>query len=351
MGVIEEVSRYDDHVNQARMRRQKHFADRAERAIRRLQAAGEADPEVDPEIAALALGSMVARVAELWLIDNWGDYDLDKVADQVTKLWANRSASSRSAEGAGLAGQAEAALRDRVALDLVGAAADAEAGREEAAVQPRLGNWVPHHERRPADDSAAASADSSFAYRARVGHRARCDPRLDEVEQALPGVATPSDARGLGARPSPARKRLAAPAGRSRPVERQAGSRPGRLDQLAGARERHDRSTAVGTAERDVRRDVTGDGVHVDLGADRPAPRRRGRRGRRADRAVDAGRAGPCRGRLEPDPPTSYETGRSLAAAGAASPWRTGAGAGRRAVTEARDPLDRIPYEPTGARR
>ena len=31
MGVIEEVSRYDTFVNDARMRRQKHFADRAER--------------------------------------------------------------------------------------------------------------------------------------------------------------------------------------------------------------------------------------------------------------------------------------------------------------------------------
>ena len=40
MGVIEEVSRYDDHVSKARMRRQKHFADRAERAIRRWQAEG-----------------------------------------------------------------------------------------------------------------------------------------------------------------------------------------------------------------------------------------------------------------------------------------------------------------------
>lgn len=88
MGVIEEVSRYDDHVNQARMRRQKHFADRAERAIRRLQAAGEADPAVDPGIAALALGSMVARTAELWLVEGWGDYDLDVVAEQVTRLWA-----------------------------------------------------------------------------------------------------------------------------------------------------------------------------------------------------------------------------------------------------------------------
>ena len=89
MGVIEQVSRYDDHVNEARMRRQKHFADRAERAIRRLQKDGEASPEIDPEIAALALGSMVARVAELWLIDHWGDYDLDTVTDQVTLLWGN----------------------------------------------------------------------------------------------------------------------------------------------------------------------------------------------------------------------------------------------------------------------
>jgi AcrR family transcriptional regulator len=89
MGVIEEVSRYDAPVNEARMARQKHFADRAEAAVRRLQAAGEADPAVDPEIAALALGSMVARVAELWLVEGWGDYDLDQVAEQVTRLWAN----------------------------------------------------------------------------------------------------------------------------------------------------------------------------------------------------------------------------------------------------------------------
>ena len=89
MGVIEEVSRYDEHVNAARMARQKHFADRAERAIRRLQKSGEANADIDPEIAALALGSMVARFAELWIIDHWGDFDLDTVTDQVTMLWAN----------------------------------------------------------------------------------------------------------------------------------------------------------------------------------------------------------------------------------------------------------------------
>ncbi len=89
MGVIEQVSRYDEPVNQVRMRRQKHFADRAERAIRRLQDAGHADPAIDPGIAALALGSMVARVAELWLVEHWGTYDLDEVADQLTRMWAN----------------------------------------------------------------------------------------------------------------------------------------------------------------------------------------------------------------------------------------------------------------------
>jgi AcrR family transcriptional regulator len=89
MGVIEEVSRYDAHVNDARMRRQKHFADRAEHAIRRLQAEGAADPDVDPHIAAVALGSMVGRFAELWLVEEWEKFDFDDVVEQVTRLWAN----------------------------------------------------------------------------------------------------------------------------------------------------------------------------------------------------------------------------------------------------------------------
>ena len=89
MGVIEEVSRYDIPVREARIRRQKHFADRAEAAVRRLQEDGKADPDIDPEIAAVALGSMIGRFAELWLVDDWGDYDFDHAVDQVTRLWAN----------------------------------------------------------------------------------------------------------------------------------------------------------------------------------------------------------------------------------------------------------------------
>ncbi len=89
MGVIEEVSRYDTVVNEARMNRQKHFAERAERAIHRLQDQGAADPTIDPAIAAVALGSMVGRFSELWVVEGWADYDLDIAAEQLTKLWAN----------------------------------------------------------------------------------------------------------------------------------------------------------------------------------------------------------------------------------------------------------------------
>ena len=89
MGVIEEVSRYDDYVNDARMRRQKHFAERAEAAIGRLQKQGLADKAINPGIAAVALGSMIGRFAELWFIEEWATYDFDEAAEQVTRLWAN----------------------------------------------------------------------------------------------------------------------------------------------------------------------------------------------------------------------------------------------------------------------
>ena len=89
MGVIEQVSRFDPHVRAARAERQKHFAERSERAIRRLQAEGLVDADVDPAIAAMALGAMVARFAELWLVQGYADYDFDEAAEQLTTLWAN----------------------------------------------------------------------------------------------------------------------------------------------------------------------------------------------------------------------------------------------------------------------
>jgi AcrR family transcriptional regulator len=89
MGVIEQASRYDSHVNAARMASQKHFAERSQQAIKRWQSEGLADPRVNPAIAADALGAMIARFAELWLTQGYREYDFDEVVEQLSLLWAN----------------------------------------------------------------------------------------------------------------------------------------------------------------------------------------------------------------------------------------------------------------------
>jgi AcrR family transcriptional regulator len=89
MGVIEQVSRYDEQVNAARMATMKHFVERAERSIRHMQKDGLVDPRLNPSVAADALGAMVARFAELWLVQGYRDYDFDEAVEQLSILWAN----------------------------------------------------------------------------------------------------------------------------------------------------------------------------------------------------------------------------------------------------------------------
>jgi AcrR family transcriptional regulator len=89
MGVIEQVSRYDEDVNAARMATMKHFVERADRSIRSLQRQGKVDARLNPSMAADALGAMIARVAELWLVQGYRAYDFDEAVDQLSILWAN----------------------------------------------------------------------------------------------------------------------------------------------------------------------------------------------------------------------------------------------------------------------
>lgn len=89
MGVIEQVSRYDEHVSA--MRRARHEEQRAQVAdsIRQLQRHGLADPSLDPLVAAAALGSMTWRFAEMWLVEGLLDCSFDEGIEQVTTLFVN----------------------------------------------------------------------------------------------------------------------------------------------------------------------------------------------------------------------------------------------------------------------
>jgi hypothetical protein len=89
IGVIEQVSRFDGQVNAARMNTMKHFVERAEMAILRLQQEGIVDRRLNPALAADALGAMVGRFAELWLVQGYRDYDFDEAVEQLTMLWGN----------------------------------------------------------------------------------------------------------------------------------------------------------------------------------------------------------------------------------------------------------------------
>lgn len=89
MGVIEQVSRYDDEVRRARLVQQEIYTKQTEEAIRRLQRSGLADPELDPVMAASALTAMVTRFAEMWFVQGQVDFDFDAGAEQLTRLCMN----------------------------------------------------------------------------------------------------------------------------------------------------------------------------------------------------------------------------------------------------------------------
>ena len=89
MGVIEQVSRYDDYVHDILERRHKLYNGLIAESIRQLQKRGMADTALDPEIAAAALGSMTERFAEMWLSQGWVDCNIDEGAEQVTRLFVN----------------------------------------------------------------------------------------------------------------------------------------------------------------------------------------------------------------------------------------------------------------------
>ena len=89
MGVIEQVSRYDEQVRAARFQRQRFYGEQVQESIRRLQRHGLVDANLDPVIAAAALGAMTSRFPELWLVEGALDCSFDEGVEQLTRVFLN----------------------------------------------------------------------------------------------------------------------------------------------------------------------------------------------------------------------------------------------------------------------
>jgi AcrR family transcriptional regulator len=86
MAVIEQVALHNEELYNIRREVRGAFVDRSTRAIARWQAAGLADPALDPGFAASALGSMVDRFGYVWFVLG-GSFEMDKAVDNLTRLW------------------------------------------------------------------------------------------------------------------------------------------------------------------------------------------------------------------------------------------------------------------------
>ncbi|HEX4428103.1 MAG TPA: TetR/AcrR family transcriptional regulator [Frankiaceae bacterium] len=89
MGIIEQVSRYDDHVRAVRAEQRQRSQQQIADSIRQLQLRGLADPKLDPDLAIAALGAMTQRFPELWLVEHTHEFDFDEAVEQLSRLFSN----------------------------------------------------------------------------------------------------------------------------------------------------------------------------------------------------------------------------------------------------------------------
>jgi AcrR family transcriptional regulator len=89
MALLEQVAQIDEDFRALRLRRTRAFTARNAQAIARLQERGLADAELDPRLAAHALGAMVSRMAYLRYVLRLDTASLEALTQTLTRLWAN----------------------------------------------------------------------------------------------------------------------------------------------------------------------------------------------------------------------------------------------------------------------
>jgi len=99
MAVIEQVSRYDATLHEARMQRHMQYAERLAAAIIELQSHDLADSAVDPTVGSQLIMAMVTGFAEAWFVQSRVDCSFEEGVLQLNRLCLNALGLSRPAPG------------------------------------------------------------------------------------------------------------------------------------------------------------------------------------------------------------------------------------------------------------
>ncbi len=84
MRVVEEVSRYDEHVRAARIERLRQCRDEMSDSIRKLQDRGLVDRNLDPTIVAMVLGSITMRFPEMWMVEHLVECGFEDAVEHIS---------------------------------------------------------------------------------------------------------------------------------------------------------------------------------------------------------------------------------------------------------------------------
>jgi AcrR family transcriptional regulator len=87
IGLIEQVGTFTPEMRRLRLALRQSFVDRSARGIRRMQADGIADPDLDPVMLAEVLGAMVDQTCYIWFFLG-KEFDSTAVVEALTTVWA-----------------------------------------------------------------------------------------------------------------------------------------------------------------------------------------------------------------------------------------------------------------------
>jgi hypothetical protein len=88
MAALEQVAQIDEHFRALRVKRSEAFLRRNASLIRQLQDSGEADPSLDPMVAAEALSWMVSRMAYSVFVQG-RRIPMSLLVETLNRLWSN----------------------------------------------------------------------------------------------------------------------------------------------------------------------------------------------------------------------------------------------------------------------